>query len=67
MSMFSDMLSTRQTEWIDNPCFENESRVNNWRNYVPDELKNHWSSMSVEARQVAIVMAESQSDKEEWD
>lgn len=65
--MFRHMLTERQEEWIENPSFENRAKVHNWRNHVMDAFKNKWHKLSVETRQVIIIMAEGKADQEEWE
>lgn len=52
---------------LDEPHFEKEDRIHNWRNYVPEYLKALWSKLSLDQRLIIYVMAERQASKEEWD
>lgn len=65
--MFENMLVDYQKKWVDEPGFDNDHRVHNWRRYVPSVFIASWASLSVETRQAIIIMAEAQSDAEEWD
>lgn len=52
---------------INNPDFANTTKVHDWRNYVPFEWQKSWLEFSERERQIIVVMAEMQSDNEEWD
>jgi hypothetical protein len=49
------------------PHWEQASRVHDWRNYVPNELKPFWSRLSHEARLVLLLVAIEASGREEWE
>jgi hypothetical protein len=42
-------------------------RVHNWRNYLPTILCERWLFLSPGERAIAFVMAEAQSDRENWE
>jgi hypothetical protein len=65
--MFESLLLDYQKEWLENPQFGSGGRVHNWRRYVPDVLRENWASLQIETRIAIILMAEAQSDGEEWD
>ena len=65
--MFEDALEDYQEEWVDNPDFGNRDNVKNWRNYISDEEKEKWYTLTAETRRLFIIMAEKQADAEEWD
>jgi len=67
MNILEKLLFPDQKEWIENPNFEDTSRVHNWRRYVPQEIEDVWNQLLPETRIAVIMMAEIQSDKEEWD
>lgn len=52
---------------LDFPNFEDDGRVHNWRNYIPEYVKAAWSKLSLETRAVAYVMAYTRAEAEEWD
>lgn len=52
---------------IDNPDWDGATKVHEWRNHVPDELKKMWFELSTEARVVLYYMAEKLASAEEWD
>lgn len=47
--------------------FENISKVHDWRNYIPDEIKEIWNDLTLREKQLLFIMAEQQADKEEWE
>lgn len=51
---------------LDNPEFENRTKIHDWRNYVPDEWVKEWSSLTEREKMIIVVMAETQADNEEW-
>lgn len=52
---------------LDNPEFENAGRVHDWRNHVPEEVKEQWDQLSLDAKQVAYLAAYNEAENEEWD
>ena len=52
---------------IAQPKFELAISVHDWRNHVPDEVKEAWSRLSQEAKEVAYIAANTEADAEEWD
>jgi len=52
---------------LENPEFENAGRVHDWRNHVPEEVKEQWDQLSVDARKVAYLTAYHEAEEEEWD
>jgi hypothetical protein len=52
---------------LDNPEFENAGRVHDWRNHVPEEVKEQWDQLSVDAKRVAYLTAYNEAEREEWD
>lgn len=61
----------KQDNWVLNaaqyPDFENEGYVHDWRKYIPYRLERIWHCLSLETKVVAVIMAEEQAHKEEWD
>jgi hypothetical protein len=64
MNLFEDFISEIN---INNPQFEKTTKVHDWRNYVPYEWQQEWDNFTERERKIIAVMAETQSDKEEWD
>jgi hypothetical protein len=52
---------------LDKPEFENAGRVHDWRNHVPDDIKEVWGQLSYEAKFIAAYVADEAAGKEEWD
>lgn len=57
----------REIGHLDQPHFDKARRVHDWRNYIPDEIREVWSSMTVESRVVTYILAEKQANAEDWD
>ncbi len=47
--------------------FRNEGRVHDWRNYIPEAVRELWPELSEEARLVALLVAEVGANREHWD
>lgn len=47
--------------------FNDVSRVHDWRNYVPDEIKEVWDNLTERERKLIFIMCEPIADREEWD
>lgn len=67
MTLLNKYLSKYEQEWVENPNFEDGSRVHNWRNYIPEYIESIWESLSVEARQTFILMAQAIASAEDWE
>lgn len=52
---------------LDGPQFEGALRCYDWRNHVPEGIRRVWDRLPDTARLVAVIMAESAADAEEWD
>jgi hypothetical protein len=52
---------------LENPEFDNAGRVHDWRNHVPDEVKEQWGQQSTDAKKVAYLKAYNEAEREEWD
>lgn len=48
-----------QVGWLE-PC-------HNWRHHIPEDVQDLWSRLPLEARMVALLMAEEQASAEEWE
>lgn len=42
------------------------SKVHNWRNHVPESIREVWDALAPQARAVVILMAQEQANREEW-
>ena len=66
MTLFSENIAKAENpEWeeFDN----NRPHVHDWQTYITDEVRKHWAAIDLEARCVAIHIAESCAGLEEWD
>jgi hypothetical protein len=52
---------------MDDPRFDEAGRVHDWRNYVPDLLKNMWAGLPREAKIVAAWITADRARAEDWD
>lgn len=52
---------------LDDPEFDKATRVHDWRNYVPEEIRAVWGQLSKETRAAVFLMADMQASSEEWD
>lgn len=57
MKIYEMVRSNKEIGNNDNPEFEKGHKFD-WRRYVPDELKDVWSEMSVESRVITKIFAE---------
>jgi hypothetical protein len=48
------------------PEWGKATKVHDWRNHVPDHIKNNWSVISLESKMIAYFMAEYASEQEHW-
>lgn len=67
MNLFKDYTAELSMIDIDNPNFQNTSKAQDWRCYVPYDWQQNWDQLTERERQIIAVMAQSQADKEEWD
>ena len=51
---------------LNDPRWAEADRVQDWRNYVPHEVRPHWPSLSLDARLVAFSMAWEDAQSEDW-
>lgn len=52
---------------LDDPQFKEASRVMDWRNHVPYEIKKVWDKLSLEEKKVIAYFAENGAQREDWD
>ena len=61
----------RDAAWILNavsdPKWEHTGNVHDWRNYIPDAVRQQWGLLPRSAACIAVVMAEIVAGNEEWD
>lgn len=49
------------------PDFKNAGKVHDWRNYVPDEMKNNWNKLTDRERMIIIIICDEIASQEDWD
>ena len=54
-------------EGVINPRFDEARMIHDWRNHIPDQIKDCWPGLSIQAKIVAYTMAEKQAEAEEWE
>ena len=64
MNLFEDFIKNID---LNDPNFEQTTRVHDWRNYVPDEWQKDWGKFTDREKKIIAIMAEAQADSEEWD
>lgn len=55
---------------LENPRWEQAGYLepcHNWRHHVPEDVQDMWDELPIEARMVALLMAEEQASQEEWE
>lgn len=52
---------------LSSPEWPNTGRVHDWRNYIPDLIRDAWSDLSLDARACCFLIASASSDAEHWD
>lgn len=52
---------------IEDPHFAEATRVHDWRNYVPGEIRTAWPHLSTETRMAVFLLAEEMAGREEWE
>ena len=54
-------------EYINNPRWDDTTRVHDWRNYVPENVRCAWLELSEFARAAIIHITDEMANREEWD
>ena len=54
------------SDW-ENPKWEVEDRIHNWRNYATEDLKISWLEMSDRHRLIVAAFLDDIAGREEWD
>ena len=57
----------RARDEVESPDWDAASKVHDWRNHVPRELKDVWHILGYEAKLVVYAMAEDAAGREEWE
>lgn len=53
--------------FVIDPKFSDVTRVHDWRNHVPKDIKEMWYGLSFETKVIVYRMASEMADQEEWD
>jgi len=53
-------------EWL-NPKWDEAGRVHDWRNHVPDEVKEIWVTFTDAQKRALFAWAEELAGREEWE
>jgi hypothetical protein len=53
-------------DW-ENPEWSAQKKIHNWHNYVDDQVRVLWFSLSDEVRQKLAINFNNIADQEEWD
>lgn len=62
-----DFLKSITLTFADNPEWENARRTHDWRNHVPYQIKEIWSSLSKETKIIVHLITSIQANNEEWE
>ena len=62
-----ELISTEQESDINSPEWNKAGKVHDWRNHIPEPVKECWERLSVDAKHVAYYMAEQKADQEVWE
>jgi hypothetical protein len=52
---------------LDDPEFSKATRVHDWRNYVPVEIKQEWNHLTEREKKIVFLLANEQANAEIWD
>jgi hypothetical protein len=69
----ADLLNAADLDWplepeaILRPAWKKVRRTNDWRNYIPDAMRERWLRLSDDARVAAYILAEQIAEIEDWD
>lgn len=64
---YHQIVQRMQVGEFDSPDWKKWNKIHNWKNYVPQEFKEIWGELSVDAKACIKYICEQQADKEEWD
>lgn len=51
----------------DHPDWEGAGRINDWRNYISQELRDMWDAFSLGQKRAIAENADEIASREEWD
>lgn len=52
---------------LENPEWEQSGRVHDWRNYVPEYIRESWPDLCLDARACCFLIACAAANNEVWD
>lgn len=52
---------------VTDPDWSSATKVHDWRNHVPEEVREAWPGLPLIAQRVAAMVAAEAASKEEWD
>jgi hypothetical protein len=52
---------------LDDPQWDKRRKFNDWRNYVPDGIRDNWKFMVGESRILVYITAQQAANRENWD
>jgi hypothetical protein len=61
------MKKHRDIGLLDDPQFDKARGRHDWRNYIPDELRESWRELCFESRVAVFVATEKLANQENWD
>ncbi len=72
-SIASELLAAADLDYADEPAdilrlsWPNVGKVHDWRNYIPDAMRERWLTLSPDACVAAYILAERIASYEDWD
>jgi hypothetical protein len=67
MTVYDIIRKHRDIGNMEEPQFAKAHKCHDWRNYIPDDVRAVWKSMTFESRIMAYLVAERQAKFENWD
>lgn len=69
MSVELDRLLAEQSQCfdLDDTTFDRKGRVCDWRNHVPEEIRDIWAVLTQRDRCLVAIVADHAASQEEWD
>ena len=60
-------LTIRFKNALDAKPFDNISKVHDWKNYIPEDIKANWSVLTPRERLLLAYQAQEVANNEEWE
>lgn len=67
MKWYDVLQQNKEIARLDDPQWDKRRKVHEWRNHVPEVLRENWKALTSETRVAVYLMAQKQADAEEWD